>query len=90
MTGSVTRKRRRWIAVAAIVLIGAPAAIVASAWVVPPAANAEGALCRSVAAERGLTFRGAYGTTPFASNPMAAMMLRNMGNGAAVATSTSS
>ena len=41
-------------------------------------------------------FRGAYGTTPWAFNPMSAVMLRNMGNGAAVgdigatATSTSS
>jgi hypothetical protein len=38
-----------------------------------------------VATERGLGFRGAYGTTPFALEPMSAMMLRNMGNGAAVA-----
>jgi len=42
-------------------------------------------LCRNVAVDRGLTFRGAYGTTPFAVNPMSAVMLRNMGNGAAIA-----
>jgi hypothetical protein len=35
--------------------------------------------------DHGLAYRGAYGTTPFAAEPMAAMMLRNMGNGAAVA-----
>ena len=42
-------------------------------------------LCRNVAQDRGLAFRGAYGPTPLAADPMAAMMLRNMGNGAAVA-----
>ncbi|MDQ3127773.1 MAG: CRTAC1 family protein [Chloroflexota bacterium] len=52
----------------------------------PPApVSAAPPLCRNVALDRGLSFRGAYGTTPFAINPMSAMMLRNMGNGAAVA-----
>lgn len=56
----------------------------ASAVITPPPATAGSLLCRNVANERGLEFRGAYGTTPSAGSPMASMMLRNMGNGAAV------
>ena len=50
----------------------------------PPAAAAP-TICKNVAADRGLAFRGAYGKTPGGTDPMAAMMLRNMGNGAAIA-----
>jgi hypothetical protein len=70
---------------AAIVLVAFAGSLVGSGLLVTGPANAETALCRDVAHERGLGFRGAYGTTPFAQDPMAAMMLRNMGNGAAVA-----
>lgn len=84
-----TRSRRTTRAIAAgvamVVLAVLVVALVGSGLILPGPARAEAALCRNVAAERGLTFRGAYGTTPFATEPMAAMMLRNMGNGAAVA-----
>lgn len=80
----VRRSRERWIAIAAIVVIGAMGWVVASAVVKPSPAVAGTPLCRNVAAERGLDFRGAYGTTPSAGSPMSSMMLRNMGNGAAV------
>jgi hypothetical protein len=69
------------VAVVAVVAVG----LVSSGLILPHPAKAEAALCRDVAGERGLEFRGAYGTTPFATEPMAAMMLRNMGNGTAVA-----
>lgn len=81
----VRRLRGRWGATAVIVLIGATATAVSGAVVPPPPVSAGSLLCRSVAVERGLDFRGAYGPTPSAGSPMAAMMLRNMGNGAAVA-----
>lgn len=81
-----TRSRRIRVAIGAtVVLIVAAVGLVGSSLVLPGPAKAEVALCRNVAGERGLAFRGAYGTTPFAQEPMAAMMLRNMGNGAAVA-----
>jgi enediyne biosynthesis protein E4 len=70
---------------ATVVLVIVAGALIGTGLVLPGPARAETALCRNVAAERGLAFRGAYGTTPFALDPMAAMMLRNMGNGAAVA-----
>ena len=81
-----TRSRHVWVAmVAAVVLAVGAIGLVGSGLILTSPAKAEAALCRNVAAERGLGFRGAYGTTPFALDPMAAMMLRNMGNGAAVA-----
>jgi hypothetical protein len=68
--------------IAAVVAIGA---IVVGRPAPAEPVSAAPQLCRNVAPDRGLAFRGAYGTTPFANNPMSAMMLRNMGNGAAVA-----
>ncbi len=59
--------------------------LVAAGLLLTGPAKAESRLCRNVAQDRGLAFRGAYGTTPFALDPMAAVMLRNMGNGAAIA-----
>jgi enediyne biosynthesis protein E4 len=70
---------------ATVVLVVVAAGLIGTGLVLPGPARAETALCRNVAQERGLAYRGAYGTTPFALEPMAAMMLRNMGNGAAVA-----
>lgn len=70
---------------ATVALVLVAVGLVGSGLVLPPPAKAEAALCRNVAKDRGLGFRGAYGTTPFALEPMAVMMLRNMGNGAAVA-----
>jgi hypothetical protein len=68
-----------------VVVIVVVVGLIATGLVLPAPVLAEASLCRNVAQERGLAFRGAYGTTPFALEPMAAMMLRNMGNGAAVA-----
>jgi hypothetical protein len=56
----------------------------------PPRAAAAPGLCQNVAAQVGLTYRGAYGVTPGAINPMMSAMLRNMGNGAAVADTSGS
>jgi hypothetical protein len=67
-----------------VVLAAAVIGVVGSGLVLTAPAKAEPTLCTNVAKDRGLAFRGAYGTTPFALEPMAAMMLRNMGNGAAV------
>jgi hypothetical protein len=83
-TRSTSRRIPIAIALAGAVVVVA-VGLVASGLILPAPAKAEIPLCRNVAADRGLTFRGAYGTTPFATEPMAAMMLRNMGNGAAVA-----
>jgi hypothetical protein len=47
--------------------------------------NAAAGLCTNVATQRGLAFQGTYGTTPSAIDATAAMMFRNLGNGAAVA-----
>lgn len=81
-----TRSRHIRVAVVATVVLAVVAiGLVGSGLILTRPARAEAALCRDVAAERGLDFRGAYGTTPFALEPMAAMMQRNMGNGAAVA-----
>ncbi len=81
---------RRLALIAVVALVGAAVLVVAgrplpSTPVSPPPAAAAPVLCMDVAAARGLTFRGAYGTTPGGTDPMAAVMLRNMGNGAAVA-----
>ena len=70
---------------AVVVLIVASFGLVGGGLILTAPASADPPLCRNVAHERGLAFRGAYGTTPFAQEPMAAVMLRNMGNGAAVA-----
>ena len=70
---------------AMVVLVGASLALVAGGLILTRPAMATPGLCRDVARDRGLGFRGAYGPTPSALDPMAAMMLRNMGNGAAVA-----
>jgi len=79
-----TSARRRRLAVTALVIVLAGALGVATGILPARPASAVTDLCRDVAGERGLVFRGAYGTTPFAFNPMSAVMLRNMGNGAAV------
>lgn len=81
-----SRRPRLRSAIVAIVALGAlSVGAVGRGFVLPAPVNAEPPLCRSVAGERGLSFRGAYGPTPYATDPMSAMMLRNMGNGAAVA-----
>jgi enediyne biosynthesis protein E4 len=78
--------RRLQVAIGAtVIVIVVAVGLIATGLVLPGPARAETALCRNVAQDRGLAFRGAYGTTPFATDPMGAMMLRNMGNGAAVA-----
>ena len=69
----------------AVVVAACLAAIAVGGWILTRPSNAAAALCTNVAAPRGLSYRGAYGTTPFATDPMSAVMLRNMGNGAAVA-----
>jgi len=74
----------RFAALAVLAAIVAISALVVGRPAPPAPVSAAPPLCRNVAVERGLSFRGAYGTTPFAINPMSAMMLRNMGNGAAV------
>ena len=76
------------IAIGFVALAGALATIVVGGLLAPPSVDATVPLCRNVAAERGLSYRGAYGPTPFAQDAMATMMLRNMGNGAAVADVT--
>ena len=68
-----------------VAAVMAVAALVAGSPTPAQPVEAAPPLCRNVAVDRGLTFRGAYGTTPFAVNPMSAVMLRNMGNGAAIA-----
>lgn len=89
MRSAVTTRsssRRLRVAIGAtVILVAVVIGVVGSGLILTEPAKAEPALCRNVASERGLAFRGAYGTTPFALEPMAAMMLRNMGNGAAVA-----
>jgi hypothetical protein len=81
-----TSSRRSRMAIGATVaLIVVGVGLVGNGLILTRPANAEVALCRNVAPERGLVFRGAYGTTPFAIEPLQAMMLRNMGNGAAAA-----
>jgi hypothetical protein len=69
----------------AVVVVASLALVAAGGWLLTRPSKAAAGLCSNVAAQRGLAFRGAYGTTPAATDPMSAMMLRNMGNGAAVA-----
>jgi hypothetical protein len=66
------------------VVLAAVGGVAATVLLAPKPTTAAPRLCEDVAAARGLTYRGAYGTTPWAFNPMSAVMLRNMGNGAAV------
>jgi hypothetical protein len=80
-----TSSRRTRVAIGGTVVLVAIVGLVGSGLVLTDPVQAEPALCRNVATDHGLAYRGAYGTTPFATDPMAAMMLRNMGNGAAVA-----
>lgn len=79
------RRRHRLAAIVVVVFIVAATVLVAAGLVLTRPTVAAPGLCQNVALERGLTYRAAYGTTPFALDPMSAMMLRNMGNGAAVA-----
>ena len=81
------RRSRGALAVGAIVVL---VMVVAGGGVLAGALNpapisAGAGLCRNVAPDVGLDFRGTYGATPWAANPAQAVMLRNMGNGAAVA-----
>jgi hypothetical protein len=82
-TGSLRPSRR-------LILLGLGGLAVAAVAVVvvvladPRPTRADPGLCVDVAQARGLSYRGRYGTTPWAFNPMSAVMLRNMGNGAAV------
>ncbi len=76
--------RRRTIVAGLIVVVIASTLAVAGGVLLTRPTSAQAGLCRDVAAERGLAFRGAYGPTPAALDPMASMMQRNMGNGAAV------
>jgi hypothetical protein len=69
--------------VAAVVVTGS--VLVATGVLNPPRAAAAPGLCQNVAPQVGIAYRGAYGVTPGALNPMGSVMLRNMGNGAAVA-----
>lgn len=85
VTSTSGNRRRRIVIAAVVVTVLASVGLVGAGLVLPEPVQAEPKLCRNVALERGLAFRGAYGTTPFATDPMSAMMLRNMGNGAAVA-----
>jgi hypothetical protein len=85
VTSSSRSRRLRIASLVAVAAVIAVAALVAGRPTPAQPVEAAPPLCRNVALDRGLTFRGAYGPTPFAVNPMSAMMLRNMGNGAAVA-----
>lgn len=92
-TAASPRRRRHLAAVAAVGLtaVAVTASVIAATGVLnPPKAAAAPGLCQNVASESGLTFRGAYGVTPAAANPMMSVMLRNMGNGAAVADTAGS
>jgi hypothetical protein len=73
---------RRKAVVAALVALAIPATLGSARTVL--AADPATELCVDVAQEVGLDFRGAYGPTVIPT-PMGAMMMRNMGNGAAVA-----
>ena len=85
VTAAPHPRRRMAVVLVAIIVVATLALIGAAGWVLTGRSNAAVPLCTNVAAARGLTYRGAYGKTPFATDPMSAMMLRNMGNGAAVA-----
>ena len=88
-TPPVPRRRSgRALAVGAIVvlvLVVAAGGVLATGALNPAPTSAGAGLCRNVAPDVGLDFRGTYGATPWAANPAQAVMLRNMGNGAAVA-----
>jgi len=79
---------------AAALLLGAVVVtggtLVAASVLNPPKAAAAPGLCENVAPQAGLAYRGAYGVTPGAFSPMMSVMLRNMGNGAAVADTSGS
>jgi hypothetical protein len=79
------RRPRTVVALLVVVLVSSAVLVATGGWLLTRPSNAAARLCSDVAAARGLAYRGAYGTTPFATDPMSAMMLRNMGNGAAVA-----
>jgi hypothetical protein len=83
VTGPARLPRRLVIVALAAVLVGAAA--VAAAILLAPPTRATPGLCVNVALKQGLNYRGMYGATPWAFNPMSSVMLRNMGNGAAVA-----
>ena len=89
MNPAVTASRGpRWRRLALVALVAVAVAtvvLVGRGLVLTDSVKAEPELCRNVAADRGLVFRAAYGTTPAATDPMSVMMLRNMGNGAAIA-----
>ncbi len=89
MNPAVTASRgprwRRVVLVALVAVAVATVVLVGRGLVLTDSVKAEPELCRNVAGDRGLVFRAAYGTTPAATDPMSVMMLRNMGNGAAVA-----
>ena len=93
-TATVTLGRRGRIVATATVLLAAAiltaSVIAATGAFHPPTAAAAAPLCRNVAAQSGINYRGAYGVTPGALSPMMSVMLRNMGNGAAVADTTGS
>jgi len=93
-TATVSLNRRgRIIAVAVAVLavvLVAGTGLVASGVLNPPKAAAAPGLCQNVAPQAGLSYRGNYGVTPGAGSPMMSVMMRNMGNGAAVADTTGS
>ena len=76
---------RRVVLIALVAVAVATVVLVGRGLVLTNSVKAEPELCRNVAGDRGLVFRAAYGTTPAATDPMSVMMLRNMGNGAAVA-----
>jgi hypothetical protein len=84
VTKRTTSRRLRVAIGAAIVLVAGFTGLVGGGLILTGPAQAEATLCRNVAAEHGLVFRGAYGTTS-ALDPLQEMMLRNLGNGAAVA-----
>ena len=83
-TGSL-RSARRLILLGLGGLVLAAVAVAVAVLAAPQPTRANPGLCVDVAQARGLGYRGVYGTTPWAINPMSAVMLRNMGNGAAVA-----
>jgi enediyne biosynthesis protein E4 len=75
-------RRLRPIAASVVVLVALGGVFAAARFASAPNHPSQ-AMCADVAAQVGLDFRGAYGTTVIPT-PMGAMMQRNMGNGAAV------
>ena len=78
------RNVRLLVATAVVAIVAVGGGIAAVALLGPRPTVAAPRLCEDVAPARGLIYRGQYGTTPWAFNPMSSVMLRNMGNGAAV------